>query len=99
MVFKSEEVKANILQVAFKKGMVYGLGQSVGEGGGKGIFVLLKSSNWKLIVQGDFTRFETLSTSDKFDFIAIKTSDNGGKIHFIKLNKENVDIQKFAPKY
>lgn len=72
--------KNHIEHVAFKRGNVYGL---VREATAQtGIYILKKDLTWKLIVPNNFTSFETLAKSDKFDYVAILRKNNRDYVEF-----------------
>jgi len=67
--------------VAFKKGKVYGLGKNDIEKAG--IHVLKFDLTWEAIVKDkEFTSFETLARSEKYDYVAVKKKNGRDYVEF-----------------
>lgn len=70
-----------IEHVAFKKGKVYGLGKSSDQQ--TGIFILKKDLTWiQIIEHRNFTSFETLAKSEKFDYVAVLKKNGRDYVEF-----------------
>jgi len=67
--------------VAFKKGKVYGLGKTDTEKAG--IHVLKFDLTWEAIVKDkEFTSFETLARSEKYDYVAVLKKNGRDYVEF-----------------